>query len=43
MSSANEEIIRRAYRRAEDKDIVGWVNSFTPRRDFHRPVNRRRL
>jgi hypothetical protein len=30
MSSENEEIIRRAYQRAEDKDIEGWVNSFTP-------------
>jgi ketosteroid isomerase-like protein len=29
MSSENEEIIRRAYQRAEDKDIEGWVNSFT--------------
>jgi ketosteroid isomerase-like protein len=30
MSSENEEIIRRAYQHAEDKDIEGWVNSFTP-------------
>jgi len=30
MSSENEEIIRRAYQRAEDKDIEGWVSSFTP-------------
>lgn len=30
MSSENEEIIRRAYQRAEDKDIKAWVNSFTP-------------
>lgn len=30
MSSENEEIIRRAYQCAEDKDIEGWVNSFTP-------------
>ena len=29
MSSENEEIIRRAYQHAEDKDIEGWVNSFT--------------
>ena len=30
MASANEEIIRHAYRVAEEKDIEGWVNSFTP-------------
>jgi ketosteroid isomerase-like protein len=30
VSSENEEIIPRAYRHAEDKDIEGWVNSFTP-------------
>lgn len=30
MPSENEEIIRRAYQRAEDKDIEGWVDSFTP-------------
>ena len=27
---ANEEIIRRAYQVAEDKDIEGWVAAFTP-------------
>ena len=29
MSSENEEIIRRAYQIAEDKDIEGWVTAFT--------------
>jgi ketosteroid isomerase-like protein len=27
--TANEEAIRKAYQLAEDKDIQGWVNSFT--------------
>ena len=27
--SANEAAIRKAYQLAEDKDVVGWVNSFT--------------
>jgi len=27
--SANEMAIRKAYQVAEDKDVVGWVNSFT--------------
>jgi hypothetical protein len=26
----NKEIIRRAYKVAEDKDIAGWVAAFTP-------------
>jgi SnoaL-like domain len=25
----NESVIRQAYQVAEDKDVVGWVNSFT--------------
>ena len=25
----NESVIRKAYQVAEDKDVVGWVNSFT--------------
>ena len=27
--TANEAAIRKAYQVAEDKDVVGWVNSFT--------------
>jgi hypothetical protein len=27
--TANEAAIRKAYQVAEDKDIQGWVNSFT--------------
>src|SRR6267378_3425504 len=27
--TANEVAIRKAYQVAEDKDVVGWVNSFT--------------
>ncbi len=30
MASENEEIIRNAYRVAEEKDLEGWVNCFTP-------------
>jgi len=30
----NEAIIRRAYQVAEDKDIAGWVNCFTPTGTF---------
>jgi ketosteroid isomerase-like protein len=26
----NEQIIRKAYQTAEDKDVTGWVASFTP-------------
>jgi ketosteroid isomerase-like protein len=26
----NEQIIRKAYQTAEDKDVAGWVASFTP-------------
>src|SRR6476659_1027958 len=27
--TANEAAIRKAYQVAEDKDVLGWVNSFT--------------
>jgi steroid delta-isomerase-like uncharacterized protein len=30
MRMDNEEIIRRAYQVAEDKDLEGWVAAFTP-------------
>jgi ketosteroid isomerase-like protein len=30
MASDNEEIIRNAYGVAEEKDLEGWVNCFTP-------------
>jgi ketosteroid isomerase-like protein len=30
MASENEEIIRNAYQVAEEKDLEGWVNCFTP-------------
>jgi ketosteroid isomerase-like protein len=30
MASDNEQIIRRAYRALEEKDLEGWVNCFTP-------------
>jgi ketosteroid isomerase-like protein len=29
MSLGNEQIIRNAYQTAEDKDVVGWIASFT--------------
>ena len=32
--TANETAIRRAYQVAEDKDINGWVNCFTPEGTF---------
>jgi len=30
MPSENEHIVRRAYQVAEEKDLEGWVNCFTP-------------
>jgi ketosteroid isomerase-like protein len=30
MASENEQMIRRAYQVAEDKDLDGWVKCFTP-------------
>ena len=30
MASENEEIVRHAYQVAEDKDLEGFVNCFTP-------------
>jgi len=30
MPSENEQIVRRAYQVAEEKDLEGWVNCFTP-------------
>ena len=32
--TANEAAIRKAYQVAEDKDVVGWVNSFTQNGTF---------
>jgi len=29
MSRANEQVIRKAYQIAEDKDVVGWIAAFT--------------
>jgi ketosteroid isomerase-like protein len=29
MSQNNEEIIRKAYQTAEDKDVAGWIAAFT--------------
>jgi ketosteroid isomerase-like protein len=29
MSRANEQVIRRAYQIAEEKDVAGWIDAFT--------------
>jgi hypothetical protein len=33
--TANEAAIRKAYQVAEEKDVVGWINSFTKDGTFH--------
>jgi hypothetical protein len=39
MTLDNEQIVRQAYKIAEDRDLEGWVAAFTDRRRaFHHPV-----
>jgi hypothetical protein len=34
MSRDNEQIVRKAYQIAEDKDLEGWAAAFTPEGTF---------
>ena len=35
MSLENEQVVRKAYQIAEDKNVDGWVDAFTERRHVH--------
>jgi hypothetical protein len=39
----NEQIVRKAYKIAEDMDMAAWSAAFTPGRHVYRRVHRRHL